>query len=320
MCLKEQKKNDIYPANIHSSNHRDSYDVCPCPGIPLKDLKTMEVPSLYQLNSNSNDSHRASYDVCQYSGVQSKDQKAMEASSLSQPNTNSDNPSYFLPSSKITYQTQDTICYTESKKGGSAMSLVGIMQNQNGIVAFGERKSTVNINGNLYPHGYTKKVFKGKDFVFVCSGFNEVQTFSGTIPLSDIIVGMHPNEFDGYEAFFQQLYDEIEKLKNNNSSFKASFLIGSKKKFKYRGKEYSQNMITECIFDEYPNYINYPGYSLRCLGFLDYMPGNIVVRENWSLDVLKNVAQNIVSSSIFFAEMILEDCSPIGGEIDIVVL
>ena len=116
------------------------------------------------------------------------------------------------------------ILYNNEKKGENNMSLVGLFKCGNGIVGFGDYKSTKRLNFFVKEeeNRETKKVFKNNKFIFVTFGFNEILVNNNKTRLEDYI-SSNLKEDTNCDEFFNGLANYT-----SSSNIIYNFLVGKK--------------------------------------------------------------------------------------------
>lgn len=208
------------------------------------------------------------------------------------------------------------LCYDESKKE-NVMSLVGIMKNKNGIVAFGEEQSIYQVGGQNYPKGKVKKVFSGGNFLFVSYGNNEVFLPNEIIPLEEVIQKMRPEKFDCYFTFFEKLHSYLRRKKALDT-MEYHFILGTPYEFDYNSKHYQQYLLMDCLLNHTGvDYYSRTHENILIAGCEEFLPRTVFVQEFWTLDKMEQYAKMLVEDSVKYAQLIYGENSPIGGKANI---
>lgn len=209
-----------------------------------------------------------------------------------------------------------TPCYDKNKNmEGPIMSLVGIMKNKHGIVAFGDEKSTDLVHGIPFkgePEN-VKKVYRGGNFLFVTYGHNTVSV-PQRIPLQKFIEEINPMQYDDWTEFFHVLWNELFQT---GSLFhrQFNFIVGFPDTTIYKGERIGDYAIYDCIINRYqPNFLpNSFEDSICTAGEQRFLPKNLEIRGDWSLQEMELFGRKLVETSIFYSEMICKENSVIGG-------
>ena len=238
---------------------------------------------------------------------------------LNKENPNAFNP-YLRPKTchgRSVLHSTPTVCYNEKKtKGDYSMSLVGIMKNKNGMVAFGDEKSSFMVGSIPYTAKPAKvqKVFQGKDFLFVAHGPNQIPG-RPNLNLEDIIKEVGPENYSDYKEFFQRLWERISET-NALHYVTYHFIVGYPDRYIFEGKRNGNYGISNCNFDKYQvNYTNsYYQDDVIIAGEERFEPQFIQVRQDWTLEEMKAYCEKLVESSIFFSTMTFKENSVIDGK------
>ena len=228
-------------------------------------------------------------------------------------------------SKKIIKNSPDTIngkewhtqCYAHKKNmEESKMSLVGIMKNKHGIVAFGDEKSTDLVHGIPFKGEpeKVKKVYRGGNFLFVTYGYNTV-LFPQSRPLQKFIEDIEPLKYDDYQMFFQALWESLFKT-GILFAQQFDFIVGFPDTTVFNGERIGDYAIYSCILNRYqPNFIPESFDDTICTaGEQNFLPRSLEIRGDWSLKEMEMYARKLVETSIFFSEMICKENSVIGGK------
>ena len=196
------------------------------------------------------------------------------------------------------------------------MSYVGLMKSKNGIVAFGDSRSSENKNGTLYiVDDNTKKVFQHSKFIFVAFDSNIYVEDKKQYPLSrllDELIRDYPNV--DCHLFFQKVKDIL-----NNETFSYynnvyRFIIGTKEMDKMGREEYV--IYSLFITKDGVHYEN----LIKDISFLTsaskLRPYDYGTPTNESIEVMEYKAKHLVEHVISLGNSLL-DYNPVGGEVQI---
>ena len=200
----------------------------------------------------------------------------------------------------------------EEKKG---MSCVGVMTNDNGIVAFSDSRSCYQFADEItVQNDETKKVFEGRDFVFVQFGLNEVCLEDSRFPIEKIIEETLRNFSGNYREFFYNLHRKIQYHFQLFSDDVFSFIVGFSEM--YHGKQqYSREYC----------YLNRQGatFSSRTYhegtylgGYLNFVPDRPAIPRNLPIEKMEEIATGLVETAEKLGDLALR-INPVGGSVQI---
>lgn len=213
------------------------------------------------------------------------------------------------------FASTNSICYPETKKEDTKMSFVGIYVCDDGLVAFGDSKSSKQTSlGSFMSNGdnNVKKVFKGHDFLVVTYGLNEILEAPYVIARLEKVIEPMIRQAHDYKDFLFMLHSHLQEV---NESDKYTFIFGVKDKKGYKVVRYAvSNMSIE--------YIGGPNWRLTCDGVLFYTSRkeNIecAITSN-RVEVVKEVLPIAIKKIIAEADA-FDIYNPVGGEIQIETL
>lgn len=213
------------------------------------------------------------------------------------------------------FASTNSVCYPEIKKEDIKMSFVGVYVCDDGLVAFGDSKSSKQtLLGSFMSNedNNVKKVFKGHDFLAVTYGLNEILEAPHVIArLEKVIEPMIKQAYD-YKDFLFLLHNHLQEV---NESDKYTFIFGVKDKKGYQVVRYAvSNMSIE--------YMGGPNWRLTCDGvpFYTNRKENIecAITSN-KVDVVKQALPIAIKKLITEADT-FDIYNPVGGEIQIETL
>lgn len=200
-------------------------------------------------------------------------------------------------------------------KGEESMSLVGIMQTDNGLIAFGDSKGTVHDSqNNCYEdkNRTVQKVFVGKNFLLTTFGNNTCIVDDKKVNLEDVLKMLLVKCNADISLFFLRLNEKIKNTYEIYPNLSYSFIVGcrndeekyiqevelSKDNIKYNEKIYTTNMI-HCITPCCPNHLT--------------------PLQTWSLEESIKYAELLVQNTIQLGDIFLA-YNPVGGDIYIATM
>lgn len=190
------------------------------------------------------------------------------------------------------------------------MSFVGLLKCKEGIVAFGDSKSSLNDgNGTLYEEQgrITRKVFKNDKFIFVTFGSNKYIINNKEDNLENLLDRELLNGTSDAKSYFENLYNKLGETfktwpkeiyrfiygeKENNEYFLYSIIINNE------GIIYEDILkTTNCIHNTTP----------MC-------PSSIKINQYVAINLLKDNARTLVETVITLGNCFLE-YNPVGSPI-----
>lgn len=204
----------------------------------------------------------------------------------------------------------------ENTKEKKIMSYVGILRSDKGIVAFSDSRSTYENTGySLHESDEEKKVFAGKEFVFVTYGLNRIYDSEGKLkPLQSLIDPCLIDFSGSYRNFFWNLQRKLEVQFFHFPNAEYHFLIGFKDNDGTYGTE-------SCLLSSGGPHFSELAFSTRYMtgGSENFGPKNMILSPSMSVDKMKQMAKMAVTHAIEMGDLCLE-YNPVGGEIQIASL
>lgn len=123
------------------------------------------------------------------------------------------------------------IKYSEKGKVYQDMSLVGIIKINNGIIAFGDSKSTLyDINGSPYwdKDRITQKVFVNKCFLLTTYGINTCMISGKMVYLENVLNEAIKDDYSHEQEFLQNIHNQIKETYIKYPDNHYRFIIGRK--------------------------------------------------------------------------------------------
>ena len=199
------------------------------------------------------------------------------------------------------------------------MSFVGMMVNQNGIVAFSDSRSTVRdqCGQSVVRSDQVKKLFLHPNFVIATFATDRIMPQNGMlVNLQDIMYGIIRNSPESFR--FADIIPEIrEKLQGHFTAWPNSvtgFVVGEKEA---AGCFRSYTCTLDKTGWHQGKYSYLP--ELHVAGDLSLFNQSCIVLPTWSIDEMQRRAEMLVRAVMDLHGAVLE-YSTVGGEVQIQVL
>ena len=204
----------------------------------------------------------------------------------------------------------------ENTKEKKTMSYVGILRSDKGVVAFSDSRSTYENTGySLHESDDEKKVFAGKEFVFVIYGLNRIYDSEGKLKSLQSLIDPYLTDFSGsHRNFFWNLQRKLEVQFLHFPNAEYHFLIGFKDSNGTYGTE-------TCLLSSGGPYFSELAFSTGYLtgGSEDFGPKNMILSPSMSVDKMKQLAKMAVTHAIEMGDLCLS-YNPVGGAVQITTL
>lgn len=201
----------------------------------------------------------------------------------------------------------------ENTKEKKAMSYVGILRSDTGIVAFSDSRSTYENGGySLHESDDEKKVFASNGFVFVTYGLNRIYDSEGKLKPLQSLIDPYLTDFSGsYRNFFWNLQKKLEVQFIHFPNAEYHFLIGFKDSDGTYGME-------SCKLSTGGPHFSMLAFTTGYLtgGSDDFGPKNMILSPSMPVDKMKQLAQMAVNHAIEMGSLCLE-YNPVGGAVQI---
>ena len=129
--------------------------------------------------------------------------------------------------------------HTDFKQEGASMSFVGICKCKDGLVAFGDSKSSKqDLLGGFFEDGVADrvKVFKGKSFLVTTYGLNQIMVLPRHPENLESVIGHMIECSEKYGDFLFKLHRYLHDIKEPDN---YTFIIGAKEKTGFVIMQYS---------------------------------------------------------------------------------
>ena len=215
-------------------------------------------------------------------------------------------------------EQDDTSCYSENKKRSSEMSFVGIYAIDNGVLAFGDSKSSrESVLGGFIQDGPPSriKVFKHDKFVMVTYGLNRIfdsKRNRNVVPIETVIPSLM-DEVTGYREFLLAFQDYLWFVQSVDT---YRFAFGIKEKGIYKVVAYN---VSQKIIELTTN----SNDGLFCYGVPFYTSKMQDIREQFRERTVEEAAEkisDIIKGLVKEADEKFDTYNPVGGEIRIEIL
>ena len=202
-----------------------------------------------------------------------------------------------------------------TKEEKTKMSCVGIMANDNGVVAFSDSRSCYQFADEvIVQNDESTKVFEGKDFVFVQFGINEVCLEESRFPISKIL-GENLRSFSGnYREFFYNVHRKIQYHFQLFPDDVFSFIVGFSEMYHGKqqyGREYCYLNRQGATFS---GRIYHEGTYMG--GYLNFVPDRPAIPRNLPIEKMEEIAIGLVETAEKLGNLALRT-NPVGGSVQI---
>ena len=160
-----------------------------------------------------------------------------------------------------------------------------------------------------------KKVFAGKEFVFVIYGLNRIYDSEGKLKSLQSLIDPYLTDFSGsHRNFFWNLQRKLEVQFLHFPNAEYHFLIGFKDSNGTYGTE-------TCLLSSGGPYFSELAFSTGYLtgGSEDFGPKNMILSPSMSVDKMKQLAKMAVTHAIEMGDLCLS-YNPVGGAVQIETL
>lgn len=201
-------------------------------------------------------------------------------------------------------------------KGSSkSMSFICMIQNQNGIVAIADSKSTYISSEEIYEEKFrdTVKLFCGPSYIVATCDTNTITYPNGDYLYLENLIQKEVKGTSNVKELIDKIYHFISHYQDKRKNYNFTFFIG----YKETNKDNQNRLVTQLIsISNNGIQCGNPEYNKKILagGCHSQLVNRLDVNSNWSIEEMINKAKVLIHMSMNL-EKEFKTYSAVGGKI-----